>query len=106
MKVLLVVTVCLVQTSLGQCLTDGEYCYDDESCCAGVCSHHWPPTTTPVFGVCGSEAPCQQETVWCRDGWDDATCCPGLVCVNIEGQSWGYCFPQRQAPDGQMGDSS
>ena len=54
MRVLILVTVSLhLSQGLGetrQCLADGEYCYSGEECCAGVCSHHWPPTTTPVFG--------------------------------------------------------
>ena len=42
-----------------QCLDDAEYCYSDYECCSGVCSHHWPPTTTPVFGTCGPVPDCQ-----------------------------------------------
>ena len=92
MKVLVVLTVQLVQSSLGQCLTDGEYCYEDLECCTGTCSHHWPPTTTPLFGECGEVGPCQPTTAWCREGWTDATCCDGLTCVNIQGETWGYCW--------------
>ena len=43
----------------GQCLEDGEYCWGEEECCSGLCSHHWPPTTTPLFGECGPIPECQ-----------------------------------------------
>ena len=60
-----------------QCLEDGNYCWEPEECCTGgyhnhsyesyqplscdegECSHHWPPTTTPVFGQCGAAPECQ-----------------------------------------------
>ena len=34
----------------------------------GECSHHWPPTTTPVFGQCGPVPECQVSSVTC-DTW-------------------------------------
>ena len=74
-----------------QCLDDSSYCYDDSECCSGVCSHHWPPTTTPVFGVCGEVPECQALDMWCKDEWSDAQCCDQLHCVNIDGENWGLC---------------
>merc|ERR1712241_863175 len=90
MKVL-VMTGWLLTGILSQCETDGEYCFSDSECCSGLCSRHWPPTTTPIFGVCGEISDCQAESEWCREGWSDATCCEGLLCVNIDGLTWGYC---------------
>ena len=29
--------------------------------------------------------------MWCRTGWDDATCCGGLECVNLDDLDWGLC---------------
>ena len=64
----------LVTEATRQCLEDGDYCWDPEECCTGMiwilpcqslsyhggeCSHHWPPTTTPVFGQCGPVPECQ-----------------------------------------------
>ena len=74
------------------CLSDGEFCFSDDECCAEICDHHWPPTTTPVFGKCGLPEPCQGEGSWCKVGWDDATCCDGLQCEIFDTEvDWGTC---------------
>ena len=111
------------------CLEDGDYCWGPEECCsgpltwllscqswpyhAGECSHHWPPTTTPVFGECGPVPECQVRhmrlvsahiwwscdqgrDMWCKEEWGDAQCCEGLTCVPVdvdEGMTeWGMCL--------------
>ena len=74
------------------CLGDGQYCFDDAECCAEFCNHHWPPTTTPVFGECGLPEPCQGNGIWCKNGWADATCCDGMECVYFDAEvDWGTC---------------
>lgn len=49
----------LVLDHQDECLDDGSYCYEANECCSQECNHHWPPTTTPVFGVCGEVPECQ-----------------------------------------------
>ena len=53
------------------CLDDGSYCYDASECCSQECHHHWPPTTTPVFGVCGDVPDCQVRMRMIRDNKHD-----------------------------------
>merc|ERR1739838_851485 len=94
-QAVLVVMGLMVNQTGGQCLPNGEWCYQDDECCAGECSHYWPPTTTPVFGSCGPVPDCQAENNWCKQDWDVA-CCPGLTCVTREDipeglTQWGMC---------------
>ena len=99
MHLLELLTFYLLSTSMAEevdpvpsCLADGAYCFSDNECCAEFCSHHWPPTTTPVFGECGLPEPCQGEGVWCKEDWDDAACCQGLQCVLFDPElEWGTC---------------
>ena len=104
MHMLYLLTMYLLSTSgvadmdpSSACLADGEFCFSDGECCAEFCSHHWPPTTTPVFGECGLPASCQGEGVWCKEGWEDATCCQGLQCVLFDPDvEWGSCHMELE----------